>query len=217
MFMTIYFFIAVILLLLVLYGEKKDNLKTIIIAKPILSIMFIVLAVIQQHSSEIYYPIVLTGLGFCLIGDICLVFFFKKKIFLLGLVAFLIGHIFYFTAFLSASGINIGTLISLIVILPISFFIFLKLQPHLGNMKKAVIAYISIISIMVVGAASLFIDTNFTLKTRVLVLLAAVIFYCSDLFVARHRFVKKEMINRYFSLPLYYIAQFLLAYSTGLI
>jgi len=42
-------------------------------------------------------------------------------------------------------------------------------------------------------------------------------FYISDLFLARDRFVKKEPANRFIGLPLYYIGQFLLAFSVGLL
>ena len=41
----------------------------------------------------------------------------------------------------------------------------------------------------------------------------ATLFAISDLFVARNRFVKAESINRIIGLPIYYIAQLMLAYS----
>ncbi|HDP24776.1 MAG TPA: lysoplasmalogenase, partial [Deltaproteobacteria bacterium] len=40
-------------------------------------------------------------------------------------------------------------------------------------------------------------------------------FYISDIFVARNRFVKQEFINRALGLPLYYLGQFLIAFSLG--
>jgi uncharacterized membrane protein YhhN len=44
----------------------------------------------------------------------------------------------------------------------------------------------------------------------------ASLFYLSDLFVARNRFVKKEYVNRLVGLPLYYTGQYLLALSVNL-
>jgi uncharacterized membrane protein YhhN len=41
----------------------------------------------------------------------------------------------------------------------------------------------------------------------------AVLFYLSDLAVARHRFVKAEFLNRGIGLPLYYAGQVLIALS----
>jgi hypothetical protein len=42
-------------------------------------------------------------------------------------------------------------------------------------------------------------------------------FYVSDVFVARQRFLKSEIVNRLIGLPLYYGGQFLLAFSVCLI
>jgi hypothetical protein len=48
------------------------------------------------------------------------------------------------------------------------------------------------------------------------VLIGAVAFYVSDLAVARQRFVRQQVLNRLWGLPLYYGAQLLLASSIGL-
>ena len=102
-------------------------------------------------------------------------------------------------------------------VLIVSSVIFIRLRPHLGSMMGPVIAYILIISLMVIGAASMAAHFRFDLTGRLLVLAGSIIFYCSDVFVARHRFVDKNIINRYAGLPMYYTAQFMLAFSVGLI
>jgi len=48
-------------------------------------------------------------------------------------------------------------------------------------------------------------------------LVGAVFFYVSDIFVANQRFVIEQFYNRLIGLPLYYTAQFLLAFSVGLV
>jgi hypothetical protein len=50
-----------------------------------------------------------------------------------------------------------------------------------------------------------------------MILAGAVSFYISDLFVARDRFLKDAFFNRLVGLPLYYLGQFLLAFSVGFI
>ena len=50
-----------------------------------------------------------------------------------------------------------------------------------------------------------------------MVFIGATCFYFSDLFVARNRFLKKEFFNRLIGLPMYYVGQFLLAFSLGLL
>ena len=43
----------------------------------------------------------------------------------------------------------------------------------------------------------------------------AILFYLSDLAVARHRFIHKSFINRALGLPTYYLGQLLLALTIG--
>lgn len=208
---------AVVLLAGLLASEKKESLKGILATKPVLSGLFIVIALIQPHPLASYYHLVLAGLAFCFVGDICLAFFFNRKVFTLGLASFLTGHVFYTVAFFTTAGITAGTWISLVAVLLVSSVIFIRLRPHLDSMLVPVIAYILIISLMVIGAASLAAQGRFDLTVRLLVLFASVTFYCSDIFVARHRFVEKNIINRYAGLPMYYTAQFMLAFSVGMI
>ena len=208
---------AVVLLGGLLVSEKKETLKGVLATKPILSGLFIVMALIQPHPLASYYHLVLTGLVLSFVGDICLAFFFNRKVFTLGLVFFLAGHVFYTVAFFTTAGITAGTWISLVAVLLVSSVIFIRLRPHLGSMMGPVIAYILIISLMIIGAASLAAQDRFDLTARLLVLTGSIIFYCSDVFVARHRFVEKNIINRYAGLPMYYTAQFMLAFSVGMI
>jgi len=70
------------------------------------------------------------------------------------------------------------------------------------KLKRAVVAYIVVITAMValgVGTVAAGNDP--------LLLIAAVVFYLSDLCVARERFVQSGFVNRAIGLPLYYGAQ----------
>jgi uncharacterized membrane protein YhhN len=95
--------------------------------------------------------------------------------------------------------------------------VFLWLKPHLGTMLGPVIAYIVIISAMTISAAALKSGPRLDSAAGTLVFAGALLFYASDIFVARHRFVKKEFLNRLVGLPLYYAGQFMIAFSTGMI
>ena len=50
---------------------------------------------------------------------------------------------------------------------------------------------------------------------RIAAFAGALLFYISDIFVARQRFLKAEFVNRLIGLPLYYGGQFMLAFSIG--
>ncbi|HOG06665.1 MAG: lysoplasmalogenase [Syntrophales bacterium] len=208
---------AVVLLGGLLLAEKKESLKGILLTKPLLSGLFIATALAQPHHAGPYFYLILTGLAFCFAGDICLAFFFNRRVFTAGLAFFLTGHLAYIVAFFIAAGINAGTWGSVAAVSIISSYVFVRLRPHLGSMRGPVIAYVAIISLMIVGAASLAVRPDYCVQARALVMTGSIFFYVSDLFVARHRFVKKSISNRYAGLPMYYAAQFMLAFSVGMI
>jgi uncharacterized membrane protein YhhN len=164
-----------------------------------------------------YYPLVLTGLILCLIGDVCLIFILSRKVFTAGLVAFLAGHVMYVAAFvtLGVAGPLVWT--AGLICLGLSACVFLWLRPHLGDMRIPVTAYIVIITAMVICAAAFMNNPGLDPNARALVFGGALLFYVSDIFVARQRFVTKAFANRAAGLPLYYAGQFMIAFSTGLI
>ena len=82
-------------------------------------------------------------------------------------------------------------------------------------MNLPVLSYIIVITIMVVGAWSVIGDTQLAFSGRVVIFVGALSFYFSDVFVARNRFLKPGFFNRLIGLPLYYLGQFLLAFSIG--
>jgi uncharacterized membrane protein YhhN len=206
--------IAAGLLVGLLYAEKKEVLKAKLTVKIILSSLFILCAVIQPHAIVPYYRFMLTGLIFCLGGDVFLALP-RQKMFLYGLVSFLLGHLFYVVAFFYTAGINPGTGIGLAISAIASGGVFLWLRPHLGAMKIPVIFYILVITAMVVGACSVLAAGGLALSGRILVFSGALSFYVSDVFVARQRFLRTEFLNRFIGLPLYYSGQFMLAFSVG--
>ena len=205
--------LALSLLAGLLYFAKKESIPGTIMAKPLLSALFIIAALLGPHGDQKYFVLVLTGLLFCLVGDVFLIFFSSKKLFMAGLVSFLTGHVLYSIAFFTMASPGTMSLIIATLCLVISGRVFVWLRPHLEMMTIPVIAYVVIISVMVIGAASLIGNGQLDFTGRALAFCGAVLFYFSDIFVARHRFVKKEYMNRLIGLPIYYAAQFMIAYS----
>jgi uncharacterized membrane protein YhhN len=109
------------------------------------------------------------------------------------------------------------TLIGIIVTMVLGGLIYAWLKPHLGTMKKPVIAYILVISFMFISAWSVLGMQQQPFMARMLIFTGAASFYISDIFVARDRFLKSAFINRLLGLPLYYAAQFMIALSIGMV
>ena len=185
-------------------------------AKFILSLLFVMTALLQPRPVPAYYHYLLVGLIFCLIGDVCLALP-QEKAFRTGLVAFLIGHVFYIFSFSSLVQISHWISIGPFIFLGMSAFIFFWLRPHLKSMLIPVLLYIVVITVMGVGAWAVSWKSSFRISGRVLILAGSLCFYFSDVFVARDKFIKEEYLNRLLGLPLYYAGQFMLAFSIGLL
>jgi uncharacterized membrane protein YhhN len=208
--------LGIILLFGLLYYEKKNDRKPLLIVKSILSLLFVMTALLQPHSVPAYYHTLFIGLIFCFIGDVCLALP-QEKAFTGGLVAFLIGHIFYIFSFSSLTQIYHWISAGFFIIFGLSVLIFLWLRPHLKSMLIPVLLYILVITVMASGAWAVFWKSSFPISGRALILVGSFCFYFSDVFVARSKFIKEEYRNRLFGLPLYYAGQFLLAFSVGLL
>jgi uncharacterized membrane protein YhhN len=208
--------LGVFLLSGVLYYEKKKNRIPHIITKSILSSLFVVTALFQSRSVPAYFNYLFVGLIFCLVGDVCLALP-QRKAFVGGLVAFLVGHVLYILSFSSLTPVSFWFSPGMFILIVISGLIFSWLRPHLKTMLIPVLLYIVVITLMAAGAWAVFLKSSFQFYGRALILIGALCFYVSDIFVARHRFIKEEYQNRLLGLPLYYTAQFMLAFSAGLL
>jgi uncharacterized membrane protein YhhN len=208
--------LGIILLMGLLYYEKKNDRVPLSIVKSILSLLFVITALLQPHSVAAYFTYLFVGLIFCLIGDVFLALPHEKA-FMAGLVAFLVGHIFYIFSFSSLIPIYHWISAGMFIIFGMSAFIFFWLRPHLKSMLIPVLLYIVVITVMASGAWAVFWKSSFQISGRALIFVGSLCFYVSDVFVAGDKFIKEEYRNRLLGLPLYYTGQFLLAFSVGLL
>lgn len=171
------------------------------VTKVAASLAFVLLAAARAGGSP-FDRLVLAGLCLSLLGD-ALLLSARRPAFLAGLVAFLLAHVAYAAAFAPRSAtppwVALPILAALVAVLR-------WLWPHLGGMKGPVVAYTLVISAMLHLALGV---------ARWQVPVGAILFYASDLLVARDRFVRPGLSNRVAGLPAYYAAQLLFAMSVG--
>ncbi|MFA6224073.1 MAG: lysoplasmalogenase [Desulfomonilaceae bacterium] len=203
------------LLVGLLWAEKTDSYKLILLFKAPLSSLFVLTAALLPHHFKRYCRLVITGLILGLVGDICLALPGNMP-FRFGLVAFLGGHVFYILAFAQQTQRTDWFHSVNFLILAFSGYVLWWLYPHLGSMLIPVVCYILIISVMVSGAWAVFRNPYTNRIFAWSILSGALLFYVSDIFVARNRFIDPDFLNRLVGLPLYYIGQFILAFSVGL-
>jgi uncharacterized membrane protein YhhN len=202
------------LLVGLLYFEKMGPPVGRIVTKSSLSLLFVITAFLQPGADEPFARYLKVGLILCLGGDVFLALP-GLKWFRAGLVAFLLGHGFYILAFHFLTPFNGWFSPGDFLVLAISLGACGWLWPHLGAMKLPVLAYVVVITLMVIGARAVFERPDLPLTGKALIFWGAILFYLSDLLVARDQFIRKAFSNRLIGLPLYYTGQFLLAFSPG--
>lgn len=130
-----------------------------------------------------------------------------------GLIAFLASHIAYLVAF-GVLGLRAIAVIAAAAGLALPAGIVARwLLPSVpAGLRVPVTAYLVVITAMVAAACGAACAGG-----PWPILPAAVLFYASDLLVARDRFVTPAYANRLAGLPMYYAAQVLFALSTGMV
>lgn len=205
---------AVLLLAGLLSCEHKGLPLGILGCKSGVSLLFILAAAAQPHHQAAFGPILIAALCLCFGGDVLLALR-TGTTFTLGLLSFLVGHLLYLWGFFTLSAPNLGLLLGGAPGLIISALAFCWLRPHLRQMALPVLLYVVVITSMLAAAWMVTLAEGLPLPGRLMIGLGATCFYFSDLSVARDRFVQKGYINRLIGLPLYYLGQFLLAFSLG--
>lgn len=191
-----------------LWAEYKKSRPGVALLKPVASTLFVIAALMAGALTSTYGQLIFLGLILSWLGDVFLMprrqFFFVA-----GLGSFLLAHVAFSCAFLLLPLETLPLAVAAIALSVFAVLVVRWLWPHLPNKLRApVVAYLGAISLMVVLASGTVAFAGPQL------LLGAVMFAVSDIFVARERFVSSSLTNKLWGLPLYYAAQLLFALST---
>lgn len=199
-----------------LVAIKVESARGEWLTKPVASLTFIVAGLAWggffDGRSTPFGRVLVVGLALAAVGDVLLIPK-GRGAFVAGLVAFLLGHVAYGVAFLVRGVDPTATLLALVGMAVVAVPVLRWLWPSVkGAMRGPVAAYVVVITGMVALAAG-----AARRGGAGWLLVGAAMFYISDLFVARHQFVKRELANRLVGLPLYYAAQLVLASQAHLL
>ena len=175
------------------------------IAKPLASAGFVGAALAAGALESAYGTAVAAALALCWLGDVLLIPR-AEAAFRAGLASFLLGHVALVAAF-ALRGVHVAAMAAALVgVAAVAFAVLRWLRPHVSAALRApVLAYVGTISAMVVFAAGA------ARAGGALIPLGALLFFVSDLAVARDRFVAPGFANKAWGLPLYYAATLVLA------
>jgi uncharacterized membrane protein YhhN len=190
----------------VVVAQWRGRAGAAALQKGLASAGFLAAAAAAGAADGRYGRILGLGLVLSAAGDLFLIGK-ARRWFLAGLGAFLLAHLAYAAAFVGRGSEARLAGLALLPLLVGAALVVRWLWPHVpARMRPPVLAYVAAITAMVAAAAG----------TRApLVVAGAVLFFLSDLFVARERFVAPGIINRAVGLPLYYVAQLLLAATSS--
>jgi uncharacterized membrane protein YhhN len=197
-------------LALLLISEWRNSTLGRSTFKFIASMGFLGAAVVMGAFDVLYGQVLLVGLALSWLGDIFLISR-GPRLFKWGLVSFFLAHAAFGCAFLTLGhnwNASIVTFGALSVAGAVILWLLLPSVP--AEMRGPVFAYVVVITLMVSLAAG-----SYWNGADYIILMGAVTFYLSDLFVARDRFIADSYVNTLFGLPLYYAAQFMFAFSVA--
>jgi uncharacterized membrane protein YhhN len=146
--------------------------------------------------------LVIAALVFSAIGDISL----ERGVFILGLGAFLVAHLFYLTVFCRRLRPTPTGAVALLALALYALVLMVYLSPRLGESAVPVYLYMGVLFAMA-GAAIIGRDNH------TLVAIGAVLFVLSDSLIAIDRFAGPVPGARYAIMVLYYAAQYLLTHD----
>ncbi len=204
-------FLSGFFVLILLFAEYRKLSILKIISKPTAAFGFVLVAILYGIDS-VYDKWIFGGLILSFLGD-CFLLSLNKRIFLVGLVSFLIAHIFYAVAFFPFAEFTRQWMIFSLLPILLSFLFYIKIQKFLFTFKIPVLIYlIAINTMLLIGLSILLAQSGMNEWTFYhTAFLGALLFYLSDLAVARERFVEKSFLNKSWGLPFYFLGQFLIA------
>ena len=182
-------FVALILLTLVVavadwWAAATERTLAERVLKPLTMVVLIgATLVLPDASSSTAQRLIVLGLVWSLAGDVCLLF--PDRLFLSGLVAFLLAHIAYTFAMLQLGTepplLMVGTVLVLICAALVGSKVLRGAQETDEKMVGPVIAYLAVISFMVVTAVG---------TGNPWAIGGALLFYASDGCIGWNRFVR---------------------------
>jgi uncharacterized membrane protein YhhN len=192
-----------------LVAESRDSEQGIRVIKPLASLCFLAVALVNSPWETGWEAAIFVGLILSAAGDVLLIPRGAGKAFQAGAASFLLGHVAYAAGFamrgLHQNAALVGALVAAVVAVVILRWLASKVP---SDLRPLVFAYVGVISVMLVLAFS-----THCHEAGLPIFFGAAMFYVSDLSVARDRFIAPAFSNRLWGLPLYYGGQILLAMS----
>ena len=204
--------------------EYHKKLLAAVILKTIASLFFLLLAVLclPVSTDKTYAAVILAGLAFGAAGDVCLnlrhlIGSRGKAVFMAGIAAFLIGHLFYLFALIRRSPrMLLWAVPAAAVLAALLLWWILKRIEAQGALRAFGILYLAVVFFMACCAAGL-LPLEAANPGAWLFAAGAVLFAASDVLLVLNQFGKRRYpAFRAMNLSLYYLGQIAIALTIAL-
>ena len=209
-----------------IFGIVKENQKIIYCTKPLLMILLAAYYTLGTIALNTFDWLMLVAILCGCSGDTFLMFKDNDKYFLLGMLSFMLGHIFYIISFTLYIGVDmiLFPVLGLLLFLPtliILYFTFPRFKDKMGDMKIPVMVYMGVIMTMNLFTIFRLSKIGLFCPCFFLTYLGSVLFILSDSLIAVNIFDDKKVKNvRIYIMVTYILGQFLIAQGvlmTGLL
>lgn len=171
------------------------------VLKPLVMVVLLAATFALDPTSDLARALLAIGLAFSLLGDVCLML--PSDAFLAGLASFFAAHVLYIVAMVAlgvdVTGLAVGVLVMAVVGILVARRIVLGARSTDPAMTGPVLAYVVVLSVMVVVAMG---------TGRVAAIVGALLFAASDSVLGWTRFVSDFRNGRLVVMVTYHLAQF---------
>ena len=191
--------------------ENKNRMLIRYISKPLLMPLLACYYMFDNPSLNLW---VIFGIAGGFIGDICLMIpdpKGTKRFFKIGLISFLLGHLFYIIALILIIDFSRFQWWSILLSIPyiiIGVYVYSRLIKYTGKMKIPVTIYLIVIILM--GVSTPLLWGSYEPIGVILLMVGALVFIISDTINAFNKFAKDIPYERLFTMTTYLFGQFLL-------
>ena len=212
-------YLGMLLQICFIYLEQQKKYVPAVIQKGAASLVFVLIGFLGLSVATIptFAKVVVAGLVFGLIGDVCLNLRFVlekagQKIFLGGILAFLIGHILYLVALVPlAAKLWIWLISGLLIAAVLLYWILTSVEAEKA-FKVFGVVYIGAVVLMTAVSVGVYVTRR--TPGALLYMIGAVLFTASDIILIFNTFTKDgKAWMRPTNLILYYLGQLLIALS----
>jgi uncharacterized membrane protein YhhN len=186
--------VNIVLIVIYLIARNREDLKRTAIIQPLttfLSLCVVGLSLLDPQANHVYAIWILIGLGLCFAADIFNVDMNNDKIFILGILFFILAYSEYavvFTVFnhgFHSNEIPVSVLFVLIYILLMRLY-----WKNLGKWRLPVMIYGIFMPFMVTRAISTLLSGEFPFSAAVLVTAGSLLLFLGDVEYGIQRFYK---------------------------